>query len=373
MQRRAKVKTGCATYRVRKAKCDEAKPSCRKCIDTGRICDGYESPFRFFTSQPISSGRPPLEGGINPKSGAVITPQDIDLLSWYFSTKTMFDGVKLGCTEEASQVLCASMTDPAIRHAILSLRALPQYLETSQHGSNSHDEYSLQQYCMALGRLSSNLFPWSSSDGLKPGNFLAMTQHMVHELRIMREQRRLAERQRSFGLAPTDPPCLLDVFVIKLFATPCKFADHTPRPAKAASSAAELGVRESANAAVESRSRQLCTIAPDMRTELTRIAASTIELLDKLASHRAGWVDDMSSLQKEKEVLLHPLSSWLADLELGAMHPEPLSVSFLYLFHQALKIILLGGLEGLSSDSEAEMGREYEQLVGIARGMLVRG
>ncbi|PYH88549.1 hypothetical protein BO71DRAFT_365186 [Aspergillus ellipticus CBS 707.79] len=36
-----KVKTGCITCRIRRVKCDEAKPSCLKCSSTGRKCDGY--------------------------------------------------------------------------------------------------------------------------------------------------------------------------------------------------------------------------------------------------------------------------------------------------------------------------------------------
>ncbi|KAF5667307.1 transcriptional regulatory [Fusarium heterosporum] len=36
-----KVKTGCITCRIRRVKCDENKPSCRRCTSTGRRCDGY--------------------------------------------------------------------------------------------------------------------------------------------------------------------------------------------------------------------------------------------------------------------------------------------------------------------------------------------
>ncbi|KAK2769923.1 hypothetical protein CKAH01_14938 [Colletotrichum kahawae] len=36
-----KVRTGCITCKARKVKCDEGKPSCVRCIKTGRVCDGY--------------------------------------------------------------------------------------------------------------------------------------------------------------------------------------------------------------------------------------------------------------------------------------------------------------------------------------------
>ncbi|KAK3942534.1 hypothetical protein QBC46DRAFT_309163 [Diplogelasinospora grovesii] len=38
---KAKVKTGCRTCKIRKVKCDEGRPACRRCIATGRVCDGY--------------------------------------------------------------------------------------------------------------------------------------------------------------------------------------------------------------------------------------------------------------------------------------------------------------------------------------------
>ncbi|KAJ9156283.1 Zn(2)-Cys(6) zinc finger domain protein [Pleurostoma richardsiae] len=36
-----KVKTGCITCKIRKVKCDEARPCCSRCTSTGRKCDGY--------------------------------------------------------------------------------------------------------------------------------------------------------------------------------------------------------------------------------------------------------------------------------------------------------------------------------------------
>ena len=34
-------KFGCVTCKIRKIKCDEGRPHCRKCIETRRRCDGY--------------------------------------------------------------------------------------------------------------------------------------------------------------------------------------------------------------------------------------------------------------------------------------------------------------------------------------------
>ncbi|KAL4750661.1 hypothetical protein BDW72DRAFT_213283 [Aspergillus terricola var. indicus] len=37
----SRTRSGCRTCKVRRVKCDEQRPSCRQCLDTGRACDGY--------------------------------------------------------------------------------------------------------------------------------------------------------------------------------------------------------------------------------------------------------------------------------------------------------------------------------------------
>ena len=38
-----KVRTGCLTCKIRRKKCGEEKPACRRCVSTGRKCDGYDA------------------------------------------------------------------------------------------------------------------------------------------------------------------------------------------------------------------------------------------------------------------------------------------------------------------------------------------
>ncbi|KAF2443091.1 hypothetical protein P171DRAFT_55851 [Karstenula rhodostoma CBS 690.94] len=38
-----RVKTGCKTCKIRRVKCDEEKPHCKRCTSTGRKCDGYST------------------------------------------------------------------------------------------------------------------------------------------------------------------------------------------------------------------------------------------------------------------------------------------------------------------------------------------
>ena len=64
-----KVKTGCLTCKIRKKKCDEAKPFCRRCVDTGRKCDGY-----MKQNAVIMEERTVLFGGVRDTSREVGVP-----------------------------------------------------------------------------------------------------------------------------------------------------------------------------------------------------------------------------------------------------------------------------------------------------------
>ncbi|KAF2492476.1 hypothetical protein BU16DRAFT_467514 [Lophium mytilinum] len=390
---RTKVKTGCATCRIRKVKCDENKPFCQKCVSTGRTCDGYESPFRHFTSQPTCvinayAGRIKSDAGLQPIRPSIIeiAPQDIDLLNRYFSTKTMFD-VKLDCDEEARQLLQASLTNPPIRHAVLSLRALREDLETTGDGATSVAQqtasyhYGLQQYGVALRGLVSSLSP-PSSNGLKSAllccqifisieqvrkNYAAMAQHIIRGLRIMHEYRARPHFVAANKLVPAhhDQLPFLDVFIIKIFAAPCKFAD-TPATADVSGTTSSVCPTPPHQQPLESR--DLRTIAPDMRTELRRVATLTLDFLGKVS--RVESVGTALRLLSEKTALLDSLASWLIDFELvqteiGHPGPELISVSFLRLFHLILKIVLLGALDS-SPDLDAKLRTEDDRLQGIA-------
>ena len=315
-----------------------------------------------------------------------ITPQDIDVLNRYFSTKTLFD-VKLGCDAEARQVLQASLTNPPIRHAVSSLRALREDLETSGDNSASVAQqtpsyhYGLQQYNMALGGLAHNLSS-SGSSGLKSAllccqifisieqvrkNYSAMAQHIVRGLKIMHEYRARPAFTAANKLvsAYQDRLPFLDVFIIKLFVAPCNFVDP---PTSADISETTLSVFLISPHQQPVGTRDLRTIAPNVRTQLTSIAVSTLEFLGRVSQVKC--VEVALRLLSEKAALLESLELWHINLELfqTRIRPpsvEPISVSFLRFYHLVLKIVLLGALES-SSDLDAKLRTENDRLQGIA-------
>ena len=298
--------------------------------------------------------------------------------------------VKLGCDKEARQVLQASLTDSPIRYAVLSLRALRENLERSGDVTASvvqqtpSYDYGLQQYCMALGGLASNLSS-PGSNGLTSallccqifisieqvrGNYAAMAQHIIRGLRIMHECRARPYFLAANNFVPAhhDQLPFLDVFSIKLFAAPCKFADP---PATADISGTPVSVCLVSPHQQPIESRDLRTIAPNMRTELTRIAASTLEFLGKVSQVES--VENALRLLSEKAALLDSLETWLLNLELVQTEirtpgPELLSVSFMRFFHLIVKVVLLGVLDS-SPDRYAELRTENDRLQSVANNV----
>ena len=50
-----RTRTGCATCRKRRVKCDEAKPICNRCRTANYTCEGYAAPRRAGTPPSPSS------------------------------------------------------------------------------------------------------------------------------------------------------------------------------------------------------------------------------------------------------------------------------------------------------------------------------
>ena len=260
---------------------------------------------------------------------------------------------------------------------------MSQHVSASVTQQTSSYDYGLQQYCMALSGLASSLS--LGSNGLKSallccqifisieqarGNYAAMAQHIIRGLKIMNEYRARPAFVTTNKVVPAhrDQLPFLDVFIIKLFAAPCKFADH---PAKADRNETTVSVCPILADQAPVESRDLRTIAPDMRTELTKIAASTLEFLENVS--QVASVGEALRLLSEKAALLDSLKLWLNDLELVQTKirppgPELISVSFMRFFHLILKVVLLGALSS-SPDLCSELSTENDRLQVVANNV----
>ncbi|KAI1348542.1 hypothetical protein F5Y01DRAFT_212405 [Xylaria sp. FL0043] len=117
-----KVRTGCLTCKARKVKCDEEKPSCRRCTATGRKCDGYASlsttsalswhrPRHLFPNVHDASERRSLQFFVEVAAPVLSGPLDP-----YFWTHV---------------VLQFSQMEPAVRHSVVAVASL--YEQVHRH------------------------------------------------------------------------------------------------------------------------------------------------------------------------------------------------------------------------------------------------
>jgi hypothetical protein len=295
-------------------------------------------------------------------------PLDATSLNRYFSTKTIFD-VDISCNREAEQVLRESLTNASVRHALLSLRALRENLESTADNPPSSEQqrlgynYGLQQYNKALSSLAINLSSPSpatlksallccqvliSVEQVK-GNFSAMGIHIIRGLNIMREYRARPYLLDGNVLIPASYKDLpfIDVFIIKLFAAPCKFTEQPTADVTMITPPAEVSTDRS--------------ILPNMRTGIRKVADSTIDFLDQVSKVESK--QRASELLSQKERLLHALDAWFGGFEttLASEVPENVHHCFLRFFYLILRVVLLGTLDYVS-DSDGILKAENEKI-----------
>ena len=268
------------------------------------------------------------------------------------------------CTEEAEQVLFASRTDPSIRHALLCLRSLRQDLEARDNTEQQTLNYNcgLEQYSKALSGLASNLSspnPETLRSALLccqvlisveqvRGNFSAMGMHIIRGLDIMREHRaRPYLVQDSLMPAKHDDLPPLDIFIIKMFAAPCKFTEQPTAEVAMMTPPADISADRK--------------IAPNMRTGIRKTAESAIGFLDDLSLVTS--IEEAGELLDEKKHLLDSLREWFDNFENAHAVSEQRSINdcFLTLLYHILHVVLVG-----SMDNGGRLEAETEKIQTLA-------
>ncbi|CAG7917990.1 unnamed protein product [Penicillium olsonii] len=158
---RRKVKTGCKTCKARRVKCDESRPACRRCVSTGRVCNGYgiwgggdnKSPVQC--SQALSIHRTPV-----PETQRGLTSDELMSFDW-FRVKTTKKLAGLFTSDFwETLVFQASVQEPAVRHAVVALSAA--HRSDFSHGPSAiaargpnAEQFMLQNYNKAISYLRS--------------------------------------------------------------------------------------------------------------------------------------------------------------------------------------------------------------------------
>lgn len=146
---------------MRKVKCDEGYPACRRCLSTGRTCDGYG----IWGGG--SSNKPTKPSTVTVNSAVIIRPMSDFRL---FTRTSNEEGRYLQWFKERTGskmsgsffsefwsgfVLQASMSEPAVLHAILALSSLHRQGILHDDGLKTGDEekVTLTRYSKAINYL----------------------------------------------------------------------------------------------------------------------------------------------------------------------------------------------------------------------------
>ncbi|CAJ2504719.1 Uu.00g121130.m01.CDS01 [Anthostomella pinea] len=139
----SKVRTGCLTCKVRKVKCDEEKPHCRRCVGTGHKCDGYapapgllwHRPRHLFPDVNDAGERRSLQFFCEGAAPFMAGPMDP-----YFWTHL---------------VMQFSSFEPAVRHSVVALSALYEQVIRRPASDQQELDYSvvLRHYNSAIREL----------------------------------------------------------------------------------------------------------------------------------------------------------------------------------------------------------------------------
>ncbi|KAF4465880.1 transcriptional regulatory [Fusarium albosuccineum] len=131
-----KVRTGCITCKVRKIKCDETRPCCRRCTNTGRDCDGYlpqSQPMVHLAVIPQRLGTPTERRALQ-YFCEVAAPRLLGPKSPYFWTHL---------------VIQLSETEPVVKHSLLAISSLYETREVQKTPSYMPN-LALQHYNAAI-------------------------------------------------------------------------------------------------------------------------------------------------------------------------------------------------------------------------------
>lgn len=138
--------------RKRKVKCDEAKPTCDRCANTGRTCDGYAPPPPGHYSWAELLGKKAILPAITPRRNT----QDGRAFDFYHHVVapalSRFPDDQFW-TRMVSQ---ASMQEPAVRHAVLSISTVYELVDDTPSEKmllNPKGRYAMVQYNHALQHL----------------------------------------------------------------------------------------------------------------------------------------------------------------------------------------------------------------------------
>jgi hypothetical protein len=167
-----KTKSGCITCKIRRIKCDEAKPACVRCSSTGRKCDGYRQ-ATSTAPRPRSSSPLPVERTDDSRAASIrpltpspaVEPRSIisqgEHRALDFFHHAVAPAITGGILPAADQsfwthiVLQLGTKEPAVRHAASAIATLYEAFSTDPESrpEGRDDGFALVQYNASIKAL----------------------------------------------------------------------------------------------------------------------------------------------------------------------------------------------------------------------------
>ncbi|GKZ30867.1 hypothetical protein AbraIFM66950_010505 [Aspergillus brasiliensis] len=221
-----KVKTGCRTCKVRRVKCDEGRPACKRCVSTGRVCDGYG----IWNEQRKATlgGNPGVPRVFQTLLSSYNAPVPIPhsacaerkCMEWFTQCTIFKIGGVFPSQFWGRTVVQALSQEPAVRHAVLALASTHRYRAQRRDKSSSvasylseHEKFTLQHYNKAIGCLQAELRRNSKRAEsmrvalitcmvfvaleLMRGQYRTSYTHLQHGLKLVKEIQRLSGASRA--------------------------------------------------------------------------------------------------------------------------------------------------------------------------------
>lgn len=161
-------KGGCLTCRIRKVKCDEARPQCRRCTSTGRNCDGYQSPEPGRTAanrqlMPSYGNSDTTSMVLQPRGGSPdiqATALEQHAFDYFRLRGAGVLWISTPAKEWIRLVIQIATHEPAVFYAVTAFaveqesRYAPNMYRTLEHPSEGNNkEVAIQQLCKATSAL----------------------------------------------------------------------------------------------------------------------------------------------------------------------------------------------------------------------------
>lgn len=306
----------------------------------------------------------------HPSPTATLTAQDITALAARFTNKP----VPRGYEQEARATLEASQSEPAVRHALASLRSLYKTLEDHGH-EFPHGRlavptvyHGLQEYHNAIVNLTDKLSVMDRrscevalvccrlfiSIGTMQRDYVSVAEHYIRGMRIMHEAATRPYLDARGNVIPTQNGEFpkIDEFMIKIFMSPDRLSPACTAAIRALPSHRKLTQREWMRVAQLAR----CEVrAARLKSRLLIISELCLQHFDNVARLRPG--ADAGRVVVEREVLLKMLGDIRIEGRDGEGDLGPYHGRFHLLYHCALKIAVsltlwaptvdIGGLQGV--------------------------